>query len=431
MRRIRPAVSLLRRTAARSGDRGRDRPPPLGQTGVRSVVAALAVVVLAGVYACGTGGSNSSSKPGTPPTVTVTPTDRATGVRLDVPVRVTAANGSLSDVRVTSTSGPLNGAYDATHTTWTSTDAVRPGTRYQVSATAAGTPDLVTTAVTAFTTLTPARVLTTDVEPSGGAVVGIGTPIVVNFNHTVTNRAAVQKRLELTMSQPVEGAWNWFSSTQVRYRPRIFWPKGEKVTLGVNLAGFDAGDGLWGTRSRSVDFGVGDAHLSTVDLVAHTLTVMSNGQVLRTFPISGGRPDKPTMGGPHTVLFKAPSMIFDTTGTNAPPSDQYRLTSDWDVNFTSGGEFVHSAPWSVGSQGYTNVSHGCVNAAPDNAAWFYNFSQVGDIINVVNYTRAPELDQDGTDWAWPWEKWVAGDAVLSQHPTTTSVPRVTTGTEGP
>ena len=94
------------------------------------------------------------------------------------------------------------------------------------------------------------------------------------------------------------------------------------------------------------------------------------------------------MGGPHNVLFKAPSMIFDTTKT-ATAGRQYRLTSDWDVNFTSGGEFVHSAPWSVGSQGYANVSHGCVNASPANAEWFYNFSQVGDIINVINYTRPP------------------------------------------
>ena len=254
--------------------------------------------------------------------MTITPADGASDVRLDVPVQVSAANGILRDVRVTSEQGSLDGAFNPDRTAWTASVAVQPGTRYQVSATAAGADDLVTPSVTAFTTMTPQQVLTTDVQPYGGAVVGIGTPIVVNFSRPVINRAAVQKRLELTMSKPVEGAWNWFSSTQVRYRPRLPWPSGEKVTLRLNLAGLDAGDGVWGTSSRSVGFTVGDAHVSTVDLVAHSMTVTSNGKVVRTFPISGGRPDRPTMGGPHNVLFKAPSMIFDTTRTATDPADQ-------------------------------------------------------------------------------------------------------------
>ena len=89
------------------------------------------------------------------------------------------------------------------------------------------------------------------------------------------------------------------------------------------------------------------------------------------------------------------------------------MTSYSNVLFTSGGAFVHSAPWSVGSQGFSNVSHGCVNASPENAAWFFDFSRKGDLIDVVNYVRAPELDQDGTTWSWPWPKWVAGDALAS------------------
>jgi len=430
-------------TQVADGERDRPRPAPPSRAtrlpmgaavGRRMGAAAVALMALA---ACGPGGSaNAPSgaphiEPGVPPTMTITPADGTSNVRLDVPVRVSTANGTLRDVRVTSEMGSLNGTFDAYRTTWTSSDAVQPGTRYQVSATAAGAGDLVTTSITAFTAMSPQHVLTTDVQPYGGAVVGIGTPLVVNFNRPILNRAAVQKRLELTLSRPVQGAWNWFSSTQVRYRPRVPWPSGEKVTLRLNLAGLDAGDGVWGTQTRSVDFSIGDAHMSIVDLVAHTMTVASNGQVVRTFPISGGRPERPTMGGPHNVLFKSPSMVFDTTNTATNPADSYRLTSEWDVNFTSGGEFVHSAPWSTGSQGYANVSHGCVNASPANAEWFYYFSQVGDIINVINYTRAPELDQDGTDWARPWDKWVAGDALLSQHPTTATVPRVTGGTEGP
>ncbi|MGZ4617589.1 MAG: Ig-like domain-containing protein [Frankiaceae bacterium] len=405
---------------------------------VRAGGVAAALTALALLAACGISGTSGSTtaaarhfKPGVPPSMTISPADGASDVRLDVPVQVSAVNGVLRAVRVTSEQGSLDGAFNPDRTAWTASVAVAPGTRYQLSATAAGADDMVRSSVTAFTTITPQQVLTIDVQPYGGAVVGIGSPIVVNFSRPVTNRAAVQKRLELTMSKPVEGAWNWLSPTQVRYRPRLPWPSGEKVTLRLNLAGVDAGSGVWGTSSRSVGFTVGDAHVSTVDLAAHSMTVTNNGKVVGTFPISGGRPDRPTMGGPHNVLFKTPSMIFDTTRTATDSADRYRLTSDWDVNFTSGGEFVHSAPWSVGSQGYANVSHGCVNASPANAEWFYYFSQVGDIINVINYTRPPELDQDGTDWARSWDQWLAGDAVRNPNATTGTTPRVTGGTEGP
>jgi lipoprotein-anchoring transpeptidase ErfK/SrfK len=49
---------------------------------------------------------------------------------------------------------------------------------------------------------------------------------------------------------------------------------------------------------------------------------------------------------------------------------------------TWGGVYVHSAPWSVGSQGNANVSHGCINLSPDNAEWYFNTVRVGDPVIV-------------------------------------------------
>ena len=46
--------------------------------------------------------------------------------------------------------------------------------------------------------------------------------------------------------------------------------------------------------------------------------------------------------------------------------------------------YVHSAPWSVGSQGYANVSHGCINLGPDNALWYFNQVGIGDPV-VINW----------------------------------------------
>jgi lipoprotein-anchoring transpeptidase ErfK/SrfK len=239
-------------------------------------------------------------------------------------------------------------------------------------------------------------------------------PIIVKFNQPVADRAAVQKALVVQMSAPVLGAWNWISAKEVRFRPQAYWPTGEHVTLSSNLGGVNAGNGVWGTTSRTVGFTVGDAHISTVDINAHTMTVTSNGQVVQTFKDSAGRDKYPSMGGVHIVQYKQPDVLMDSQSVGIPrnsPDGYYEHVAE-DVNISDGGEYVHSAPWSVGAQGNSNVSHGCVNLAPSDATWFFNFSQRGDIVNIVNSPRPPDLGDGGTvDWNTSWDKWVAGSAL--------------------
>jgi L,D-transpeptidase catalytic domain len=80
------------------------------------------------------------------------------------------------------------------------------------------------------------------------------------------------------------------------------------------------------------------------------------------------------------------------------------------VQFTADGDYVHSAPWSVGEQGYVNVSHGCVNVAPANAAWHYNRSLLGDPITVVGSPASPIWGDGWTIWFLSWRKLLAGSA---------------------
>jgi lipoprotein-anchoring transpeptidase ErfK/SrfK len=90
----------------------------------------------------------------------------------------------------------------------------------------------------------------------------------------------------------------------------------------------------------------------------------------------------------------------------------YRETVYDDERISSDGEFVHSAPWSVGQQGSSNVSHGCVNLSPANAKWFYNHFGYGDVVDVVN-SGGPPLPIWDTYGAWlvPWNIWLTGNAV--------------------
>jgi hypothetical protein len=75
------------------------------------------------------------------------------------------------------------------------------------------------------------------------------------------------------------------------------------------------------------------------------------------------------------------------------------------------GIYVHAAPWSVGSQGYDNVSHGCLNVSTGNAQWFFNNTKRGDIVEVINTVGSTLPGTDGLgDWNIPWEQWRAGNA---------------------
>jgi lipoprotein-anchoring transpeptidase ErfK/SrfK len=99
-------------------------------------------------------------------------------------------------------------------------------------------------------------------------------------------------------------------------------------------------------------------------------------------------------------------MVSSTVGIPVDSPDGYDEHVFFDVAITDGGEFVHAAPWSLGAQGRSNVSHGCINLSPANATTFFNFSRVGDVIQVVGSPRTPSLSDHGTmDWNVPWSEW--------------------------
>ena len=163
-----------------------------------------------------------------------------------------------------------------------------------------------------------------------------------------------------------------------------------------------------GTSTATTTFSVGDAHISTANVQTHEMTVTSNGKVVATYPISAGRTVYPTMNGIHIDLYRQQDvhMVSSSVGIPVNSKDGYDEHVFWDVNISDGGEFVHAAPWSTGAQGSSNVSHGCINLSVANATAFYNFSRIGDVIEVTGSPRGPELGDHGTmDWNLPWSNW--------------------------
>jgi lipoprotein-anchoring transpeptidase ErfK/SrfK len=229
-------------------------------------------------------------------------------------------------------------------------DGLAPGARYKVSVVAADLAGREVKQASSFSTMAPERELRTSIMPLDGETVGVGMPIGIFFNEPVEDRAAVERRLIVETSSNVEGAWHWFNDEEVRWRPRKYWPAGERVTLRAKLTGVKAGNGVWGVADRVVRFTIGDRHISRVNVDTHKMVVTSGGKTVRTMPASTGRDKYPTTNGIHTVLGKEVSRIMDSaTVPGIPASESYRLEVHWATRISNSGEFVHAAPWSVGS----------------------------------------------------------------------------------
>ena len=350
-----------------------------------------------------------------PVRLAVSPRNHATGVALDARARVVVSSGRLRAVQVSAAGGrSLAGRLADDGRSWVSAGALAPATRYRVMVEAVDEAGAATTRrVTSFTTLRPRAELRAAVMPLEGETVGVGLPIGIWFSQPVADRAAVERRLQVTSSKPVTGAWHWFTDSEVHYRPRTYWPAGTRVTLQARLAGTDAGNGVWGVADRTVRFRTGERRISVVDVRSHRMKVTSGGRTLRVLPVSTGRERYPTTNGVHFVLEKTPVKLMDSSTIGIPrnaPGGYYQRVA-WSVRISNSGEFVHAAPWSTGSQGRANVSHGCVNLSTANAAWFFRLTRRGDVVEVVGSPRRPGNSFGVVDWNMSWSRWLAGSAL--------------------
>jgi lipoprotein-anchoring transpeptidase ErfK/SrfK len=382
------------------------------------MITAGALVLLAGCSGGeDSGGSTATAVEAPDAQVSLSLADGSTDVSPVVPLQISVTDGELADVTLVDGAGaavPGVVAADegAESAVWTPEAPLAYGTQYTLTAAAVNEDDEQATASSSFTTVTPATLSTPSVGPLDGQTVGVGMPIRVYFDDPVVDKAAVESHLQVTSSNPTDGVWSWLGDAEVHFRPSTYWPPNTQVTVDANLYGVDFGGGIWGEKNRSVSFSIGEKHVSIADAGTHMMEVYDGDQLVQTFPISAGSPDNPSYNGPHVVTEMNRDRVMDssTYGVPVDSPDGYRTPVEFAVRLSDSGEFVHAAPWSVAQQGRENVSHGCINMSTENARWFFQFSQPGDIVEIRN-SSAGTLRSDIDDWTIPWDQWQAGSAL--------------------
>ncbi|SEU24131.1 L,D-transpeptidase [Nonomuraea wenchangensis] len=387
--------------------------------------ACTAVLLLTAACAPGEPGTpQRQGQPGAPARLLITPAHGARKVAPDTGISVKVTDGQVTGVIVTDADGRQISGGAGADGTWRPQWPLKPSTAYTVRVRAVGTDGRQVTERATFTTLKPARVLDSGLSPVDGERVGVGMPIQLILTKPVAareDRAAVERALTVEMSKPVEGSWSWVSDREVQYRPRSYWPSGEEVTVVAHLAGLRVGRGTWGVKDRRVTFTVGAEHITKIRNGTHRAVVRKNGKVVRTIPISLGKPGFESWSGTMIAQEKAPDILMDSATIGLP--GLYRTRTKWNIRMTYSGMFFHAAPWSVGDQGHRNVSHGCVNASTSHAHWFYNFTQRGDIIKIVGTKHKLQFGNGPTPWTKTWDQWRAGSALYTPDaPATPAAP---------
>jgi lipoprotein-anchoring transpeptidase ErfK/SrfK len=334
--------------------------------------------------------------------VKITPANGAGDADPSAGITVTAKRGTLKNVTVHTSGEAVPGTLSQDRKVWHSQWALAASQGYTVTATAAENGGIVA-ATSTFRTLTPGRTFRTEIFEGYHQTYGVGMPIMLIFSQPITDKAAVERSLQLTTSKPVVGAWYWDDSEHLNFRPRDYWPAGTQVSFTGHLNGVQGAPGMYATADLTQAFNIGASLIALVSTTDHHMRVYNNGRLQYEWAISTGKPGDDTPNGSYMTVEKHNPERMVGPG--------YDLEVPWSVRFTYTGDFIHDAYWSVGQQGFENVSHGCVNVAPANAQTYYNMAVPGDPVTVSGSPSAGKWDNGWTEWFLPWQQYLKGSAL--------------------
>ena len=389
--------------------------------GLASLAAVAGLALLA--PACSSGGHHNlqagaaaKSKPAAkdsstttaPSQIQITPANGTSDADPSAGITVTATDGTLASVTVRTSGDAVSGHLSPDGRAWHSQWALDVSQTYTVTATASRTGGGTATSTSTFRTLTPSRTFTTEILEGYGQTYGVGMPIILYFSQPIANKAAVEQALQVATSKPVVGSWYWDDPCNMAvvcayFRPRDYWPAGTIVSFTGHLNGVQGAPGVYGTHTLTQTFDIGASLVAIGNTATHRTQIYSDGRLLYNWPISSGRPGDATPDGSYLTIEKANPVQMVGPG--------YSISVPWSVRFTFSGDYYHDAYWSVGEQGFDNVSHGCVNLSPADAEIYYNLAVPGDPITIVGSPQSGTWDNGWTEWFLSWPQYLRGSAL--------------------
>ena len=398
------------------------------------VVAALSLLLAACSSGSGHGGSTAKSTARPTPRasiaaadIRITPADGANDADPSAGITVTAVKGTLTSVVARPSGASASPSASSTSASSTSAGPALPGSMshaskqwhtqwtlgaaqsYTVTASAKVPGQGTLTRTVSFRTLTPGHTFHTEIFEGDQQTYGVGMPIMLTFSQPITNRAAVERSLQLTTSNPVTGAWYWDGNEHLNFRPENYWPANTKVSFTGHLDGVEGAQGMYGAADLTQSFTIGQSVIAVTSATGHQTKIYVGGSLKYTWPASTGKASTATPNGTYVTIEKE-NPVRMVGGTKGTPG-YYNELVPYSVRFTFSGDYMHDAPWSVGDQGSSNVSHGCVNLSPADSKIYYDMAIPGDPVTITNSTKAGKWDDGWTEWFLSWTDLVKGSAL--------------------
>ncbi|MFG3207438.1 Ig-like domain-containing protein [Streptomyces sp. NPDC048192] len=399
--------------ASKAGRRGR---------GGLALISGALVLALA---ACGGGGgkgadgkgedsSTQQGKQQSAAAVTISPKSGATGVDTSGALKVSVAKGRLTEVTVKDAKGhAVAGALTGGGTSWTPSTHLAASTTYTVHAVAKDSAGREAAEDSRFTTLTPKNTFLGYFTPEDGSTVGVGMPFSVNFTRGITHPDAVEKAIKIKTEPAVDVEGHWFGNDRLDFRPEKYWKEGTKVTVDLDLDGVEGRDGVYGKQHKTLTFTIGRNQVSIVDAKKHTMKVTQDGKVVRTLPVTTGKPGYDTWNGQMVISEKL--TVTRMNGETVGYGGEYDIKDvPHAMRLTTSGTFLHGNYWGGGAFGNYNASHGCVGLrdvrggydSSTPAAWMFNHSIIGDVVIVKNsHDRTVDPANGLNGWNMSWADW--------------------------
>ncbi|MFD8410826.1 MULTISPECIES: L,D-transpeptidase [unclassified Streptomyces] len=331
------------------------------------------------------------------------------------PVKVTLAAGKFAQVKVSDgKGGELPGKIADDGRTWTSERNAAPGTDYKVEAQDTDSQS----ASAQFKTAAADKVNKVTINPGKGGTVGVAQPVSLVFDNPVKNKAEVEKHLKVTTSNNTEGSWGWFKdytgNDRVDWRPKDYWKSGTEVKVEMSLNGVDSGQGGgYFVRDYDTNFKIGKDRRLQVDLDSKKMSVVEDGQTVKSIPVSAGTPGgkKASWSGKMVLMTKEGTIRMDSQTVGL--GDSYDKMVDSSMRVTWSGMYIHAAPWNAGNFGRANASSGCVGMSDADAKWLFDSSQIGDAVEVTGSGSKGKADIGNGygEWNLSWDEWKTKSAL--------------------
>lgn len=396
----------------------------------------VAIIAAVGIGAATANGWMPGSMVGQPkapaPSATTEPSPEPTAAAIPAVIALSPATGAdfvnpISEVAAEVTDGTVynavlketatgavsDGELTATRGKWTSTTPLKFDTAYTFDVTAVDSEGFRSNQVSTFTTVPASHEANAVLYPNADATVGVAQPIEFNFSEPVLNKEAIENAIKITSSTGQQGAFRWYSDTLVRYRAADYWPANSQVNVDMQLLGLDFGNGMIGNFNKNYNVNIGNKVVMEADASAHSVNILVNDEVVRTFPATLGDADFPSASG--TMVVTADKQRYATFKASTiglspgDPGDYGSVDVEYATRLSNSGIFIHQATESAMPYlGVKNLSHGCIGLSAEGAGWVFANMRPGDLVNTVGTPNETIAPTDGFgDWNIPFEQYAS------------------------